>query len=491
MLQDRNNWPTITLPNPGAQAGTLGYRRGPSINPPEANVEMEEDVSRGDLLDFMTPRDISRTRYEQHHEWMEEVLESPYPTMSIIPTDLGLGRKGILEDLTKDFFHAPTGVLQETSGNVRVGKMAPGKADEFVQRASQKLAEMQAEMEKLRAKHAKRVAKMQKVAQIGAAEKKLRNAGSASLRRTSSSQTDKSVEANGAQTEDDIVQHVEQLVSGKVGKAVQTTLVSKGGLDDRSYGPAFMNSSAAKASSSPVKSDTITPAANTSETPRDQISEQQPALDRQASVNSTTAASTTAPPAVESIQSTTNEQAIENTPQDLDLLEQDENDNGNEMNSFEQMTADINMDGLDDDGNGGDTNMEGQDWVMIDEQGNQSGDNNVPSEGSGSNQAPSAASGHNTGQDQSPVNADLDQQSKAVGYENQQDDRGGDQETFKTGDFDMGNDFDDVDVDTAGDALASYGDGDSDGDDDLNLENMDGSAFGDAFGDGSGTLNVE
>ncbi len=47
---------------------------------------------------------------------------------------------------------------------------------------------------------------------------------------------------------------------------------------------------------------------------------------------------------------------------------------------------------------------------------------------------------------------------------------------LNTPDFDMGGDFDNVEVDTAGDALASYGN-----DEDLNLENMEGSAFGDAF----------
>jgi hypothetical protein len=48
---------------------------------------------------------------------------------------------------------------------------------------------------------------------------------------------------------------------------------------------------------------------------------------------------------------------------------------------------------------------------------------------------------------------------------------------LNTPDFDIGGDFDNVEVeDTAGDALASYGD-----DEDLNLDNMEGSAFGDAF----------
>ena len=112
MLHDRSNWPQIHAP-PGlaraaaGQAGAVGHRRGPSVGQGEATLEEEEDVSRGDILDFMTPRDISRMRYEQHHEWMEEILESPYNIFQIVPGDLGLGRKGELEHLTKDFFDAP------------------------------------------------------------------------------------------------------------------------------------------------------------------------------------------------------------------------------------------------------------------------------------------------------------------------------------------------------------------------------------------------
>ena len=44
--------------------------------------------------------------------------------------------------------------------------------------------------------------------------------------------------------------------------------------------------------------------------------------------------------------------------------------------------------------------------------------------------------------------------------------------------FDLGDDFDNVDVDTAGDALASYDDGDQE---ELVLDTLDDSAFGDAF----------
>src|SRR2546423_5846570 len=156
MLHDRSNWPVINLPTALApmshpqifannlarqtQANMMGGQQVGALNGPMAaanranqmahvrgrsanllagdvTIEEEEDVSRGDMLDFMTPRDISKLRYEQHHEWMEEIMNSPFATKQIIPTDLGLGRKGELESLTSGFFEAPTGIMHETSTN--------------------------------------------------------------------------------------------------------------------------------------------------------------------------------------------------------------------------------------------------------------------------------------------------------------------------------------------------------------------------------------
>lgn len=218
MLQDRTSWPMINLPAALGRAGATGqlaagHRRGGSLQDHQATLEEEEDVSRGDVLDFMTPREISKMRYEQHHEWMEEILESHYASKNIIPSDLGLGRKGVLEALTNDYFVAPTSVAPEPI-NGKVGKLPPGKADEFTKQAEQRLADMQTELEKMKQDHARRMEKLKKTTVLGAAERKLRNM----------STSDDSYKAIGAKVQD--------LVGRKIEPVQQLSIVSKGGMQD-------------------------------------------------------------------------------------------------------------------------------------------------------------------------------------------------------------------------------------------------------------------
>lgn len=147
----------------------------------DGTIEDEEDNSRGDLMDFLTPRDVSTTRYMQHHEWMEEIFNSPYNTGQIVPVELGIGRKGELEDLTKDFFTAPTEAtpikpLPPGSHPPRVGRLEAGKAEDFTTKATEKVAELNAEMERMKRQHAKRMARLNKGATIRLAERSLRSA---------------------------------------------------------------------------------------------------------------------------------------------------------------------------------------------------------------------------------------------------------------------------------------------------------------------------
>ncbi|KAL8999227.1 MAG: hypothetical protein Q9169_001892 [Polycauliona sp. 2 TL-2023] len=225
MLHDRNNWPTINLPGnaAGAQptaypnnvishmsrqqpgyvqpAAAVGHQAGLGPPPPkrarptisnaaeaeaaakqaalerEPTIYDEEDVSRGDLLDFLTPREISTVRYKQHHEWLGEVFRSPYDTQQIVPVELGLGRKGELEALTRDFFNAyvePSARTAKGNAPARVGRMEPGKADEFTKLAHARMADINAEIEKMKRQHARRVAKLAKGAELREAEKALR-----------------------------------------------------------------------------------------------------------------------------------------------------------------------------------------------------------------------------------------------------------------------------------------------------------------------------
>jgi hypothetical protein len=254
MLHDRANWPVINFPAmqsavppgrpghspmmPGYPApGPMGGRTGlPAHNrvrsigmmPGEITVEEEEDVSRGDVLDFMTPRDISKMRYIQHHEWMEEIMSSPYATKQIIPTDLGLGRKGELEALTRGFFEAPTSIHQEHSDNAapaRVGKLDPGKAEDFTNMAAQKVADMQADLEKMKERHAKRMAKLRKTTVLNTAEKRLRTASNGS-RENGAEQV-----LRRGEIVEDIVHEVEETTGRRIGTMTNVKLVQRGGLE--------------------------------------------------------------------------------------------------------------------------------------------------------------------------------------------------------------------------------------------------------------------
>lgn len=67
----------------------------------------DEDRVEGDELDFMIPRNVSRTRFILHHEWMQEVLESLQTVYEIkapdlLPASLGQAEKGAMEKKLAD-----------------------------------------------------------------------------------------------------------------------------------------------------------------------------------------------------------------------------------------------------------------------------------------------------------------------------------------------------------------------------------------------------
>ncbi|ETI19286.1 hypothetical protein G647_09118 [Cladophialophora carrionii CBS 160.54] len=479
MLHDRSNWPVIHLPPGVARAAAqgqippgAGHRRGASIAQ-EATLEEEEDVSRGDLLDFMTLRDISRVRYEQHHEWMEEIIESPYPTLSIIPSDLGFGRKGQLEELTKDFFDAPVAATREpnTGPPPRVGKMPSGQAEDFIKRASDKLVAMQTELEEMRKKHARRMEKLRRSTTLTTAEKKLRTVSNGPERQSISKDA-----ANGLTDSaprdaiDEIMGTVEADMGQKLTKTTTVTLISKGGLEERKQiSPAPV---ATSIPTLPRSQSAINPAVSVDASiqqhvppqPSPSIAQEQKPQQEEipTPVGGPQTPSQPAPAAAEgesrpSAAEPSQPPAAEQPPQP------DANPAGDDLPQLDDIGTDVNMEGMVDHVDS--TDRGGDEWVMIGEDGGQNDDiPEIQTEGAQDLVQPSAeeaaahASGHDTDLQQLPQ-AQLTQDAQ-----------------LNTPDFDMGGDFDNVEVDTAGDALASYGN-----DEDLNLENMEGSAFGDAF----------
>jgi hypothetical protein len=108
MLSDRVNWPSLpeltrqqmgpqmtprgvpqqmayppqAAPGPPAKRARHAPSQGQPVPMPmpmdAAAFDDEEDISRGDMFDHLTPREMSLSRYQQNHEWMEEILSSPY-----------------------------------------------------------------------------------------------------------------------------------------------------------------------------------------------------------------------------------------------------------------------------------------------------------------------------------------------------------------------------------------------------------------------------
>ncbi|OAP61968.1 hypothetical protein AYL99_04171 [Fonsecaea erecta] len=491
MLHDRSNWPTMHLP-PGVARGPpqghmppgVGHRRGPSMAP-DPTVEDEEDVSRGDLLDFMSPRDISRVRYEQHHEWMEEVIESPYPTLSIIPSELGFGRKGPLEELTKDFFDAPVSVARESSDGPppRVGKMPAGRAEDFFKRASEKLANMQKELEEMRNRHARRMEKLRRSTKLTAAEKKLRTV-SDGAERPSISKDGTSADADTVSRDaiDEIMESVESVVGQKLTKTNTVKLISRGGLEERTKVAAVPTVPQPPVVTSPPPSVHPLPSAenvSTQQPPQPQPpAPPQPRPQTQPAVtpveepkqelqdtpvatgelqSQATAETLPTPPEAPTASSTGPEQQPE-----ADASQQVE-----ELLQMDDIVTDVNMDGMDDPTDHGDhAHQDADEWVMIGEDGGQN-ELEIPE---------MPEDGHH---DQSPVvedRADNQSHGPSTDQPQQAPAQAPPDGALNTPDFGMGGDFDNIEVDTAGDALASY-----DHDDDLNLDGMEGSAFGDAF----------
>jgi len=135
----------------------------------------EEDVSAGDMFDHLTPRELSLARYQQNHEWMEEILLSPYQIGQIEVSDLGLGKKGELAALTEGIFEAQGfDALQRGPKKPYTGKLDPGLADEFRKRVEERNAAVKAEIEEMKAKHEKMMAKFKRSAVIKQAEQELR-----------------------------------------------------------------------------------------------------------------------------------------------------------------------------------------------------------------------------------------------------------------------------------------------------------------------------
>ncbi|KAK4155515.1 hypothetical protein C8A00DRAFT_13478 [Chaetomidium leptoderma] len=214
MLSDRVNWPQIPFPQRGQsmyappmqhrhvpQAMAYPPHPGPAIGPTpkrrgghapaghqaqmmgagyqntETAFDDDEDISRGDMFDHLSPRELSMARYQQNHEWLEEILSSPYRIGQIEATDLGLGRKGELASLTEGIFEAQgADALVAGPKKPYTGHLDEGLADQFRKRVDARNEAMRAEIDQIKAQHATLMTKFKGNAAIKDAEQDLRAA---------------------------------------------------------------------------------------------------------------------------------------------------------------------------------------------------------------------------------------------------------------------------------------------------------------------------
>ncbi|KAM3434641.1 hypothetical protein MY4824_005320 [Beauveria thailandica] len=204
MLSDRANWPTmpeLTRQQMGGQQNPRGvpqqmaYPPQPVAAPPAKRarhgqgqqaampqiptidvMDDDEDISRGDMFDHLTPRELSLGRYQQNHEWMEEILSSPYRMGQITPADLGLGLKGELASLTEGIFAAQGGdASSQMPQKTYVGKLEPGLADEFRKRVNEYIASTETEMAKMKKEQEEKLAEFKEGSLVRSKERELKS----------------------------------------------------------------------------------------------------------------------------------------------------------------------------------------------------------------------------------------------------------------------------------------------------------------------------
>jgi hypothetical protein len=154
-------------------------------------LELMEDTSGGDYLDNITPALVSKDRFKRHHQWFEEVFSSLHSTMHILPEDLGFGLVGELGELTKGILDEPArrkltqpermdpGIWQDPPINTSsvYKPLDAEKLAEFEQRVAKFVESKNKEMDEMREKHAKTVARINKGRFYMDAEERLKEAG--------------------------------------------------------------------------------------------------------------------------------------------------------------------------------------------------------------------------------------------------------------------------------------------------------------------------
>ncbi|OCK82999.1 DUF1750-domain-containing protein [Lepidopterella palustris CBS 459.81] len=206
----------------------------------DTSIEDEENTALGDLLDHLTAREISVMRYTQHHEWMEEIFSSPYAAGQILPVDLGLGLMGELAPLTDGLLDAPNAesVQNNKSAPKSYHKLDPEQLKDFETRVEGYAKNEEAEIEKMKVEHSKKMADLKRSKTYIKAERRLRDAARGMPDRVDSSRsransTDENQARGGTPSSeakvDSIVQGLEKSLNVTIGTKKNVVCVDKGG----------------------------------------------------------------------------------------------------------------------------------------------------------------------------------------------------------------------------------------------------------------------
>lgn len=185
------------------------------------SLEEEENATQ-DAFDFLTPREISLSRYKQHHEWMEEIFASPYAVGKIAPIDLGLGLMGELAPLTAGILDVSGAENPEAGKDTykikNYYKLDADQLKDFEKRVADYSVKEEAEIDKMKADHARKMAQLKRTRTYIKAERRLRD-----ISRSTDSDVD------GANPVEEVVQDLEKSLGVTFDAKTSVVCVEKGG----------------------------------------------------------------------------------------------------------------------------------------------------------------------------------------------------------------------------------------------------------------------
>jgi len=199
----------------------------------EAAQADEGSAPTGDLLDVLTPREISVTRYTQHHEWMEQILSSPWAVGKIERVNLGLGLAGDeLSPLTEGIvgwepdIAEPVVVASGAGGKadeVEVEKLTQAHVEKLEGRVRKFMEEGEAQIARMREEHRQRMEEMEGLSLFKDLERRLTEAMDEGAVEEGKGEEDR-------ETVEEVVREMERRTGAKVGRREEVVTVSRGGL---------------------------------------------------------------------------------------------------------------------------------------------------------------------------------------------------------------------------------------------------------------------